>query len=176
MSDLPATITKLLPAHAKLLKLLGQAREVIENEIPASIEKTKRLPLSDAARFFVAYKDIKDEFEELFKYLDAQYTEFKTLTYPAMAEDDGQTSVPLTEGYRVGVSAKLYASIKGPFKKQAYDWLTKNDLGEIIVETVNASTLSASAKARLEEDFLDLPPEFFNVMLQSNTSVTKTKK
>lgn len=175
MDQLPSTIIKAMPSYKALAQALGQFRKAM-SEVGGDVQQVKRVTTSDAARLFVAYKSIKDELDDLQKAFEAEYTEFKTLTFPGLLEDDGQTNVPLAEGYRVGVSTKLYASIKGERKGQAYGWLRNNDLGELIVETVNASTLSAAAKALLEDKFLDLPDGLFNVMLQSNTSVTKTKK
>lgn len=59
-------------------------------------------------------------------------------------------------------------------KDAAYWWLRLNNLGDLISETVNAGTLAAAAKARLDQGF-DMPEAYFNSAFMPNTSVTKTK-
>lgn len=72
-----------------------------------------------------------------------------------------------------GVSFK-WTSAKYLGKEAGYWWLRCNDLGDIITETVNASTLSAVARKRLDDGF-DMPEEHFNVAILPSTSITKVK-
>ena len=82
-------------------------------------------------------------------------------------------NVSLSEGFRVGVSHAWRASVRPDMGSRAKEWLRKNGKGDIVTETINASTLSAFAKQKAEENF-DLPDDIFNVAQVPNTSVTKT--
>jgi hypothetical protein len=57
-------------------------------------------------------------------------------------------------------------------KEAAFEWLRENGLGELITETVNASTLSAQARKMLE-DGTELDADIFNVSVFPTTSITK---
>jgi hypothetical protein len=102
------------------------------------------------------------------------FKKFKELEVPATFEADKITHVPLEEGFRVGLSSRLFASIPAGKREQAYQWLRDNGLGDLITATVNAGTLSAAAKEMMEEKNEELPKELFTVALVPNTSVTAT--
>ena len=91
---------------------------------------------------------------------------------PEVFKEGGVTSITV-DGYRYTATVTLRASIIKDMKPQAYVWLRANELGDLITETVNASTLSAAAKHRREEGY-DLDQDFFNVYQQPNLSITKT--
>lgn len=76
---------------------------------------------------------------------------------------------------RVTVSYRTACSILDGKKEPAYEWLRGNDLGGIIVETVNSSTLAATAKDRLVNQGLDMPSDMFKVSSNPFTSITKVK-
>lgn len=57
-------------------------------------------------------------------------------------------------------------------KRIGYRWLKENDHGELVVETVNSSTLSAFAKDILESGH-ELPEDIFKVSIQHYTSIRK---
>lgn len=131
---------------------------------------------ADMARAFVAVRKLKDLLKENESKFGALYSLLAEVLLPEAIEKSGQTHVPLAEGWRVGVSQTLRASIPPGTKQEAWQWLRDNGLSELITETVNAQTLSAAAKARLEDQGLDLPADLFNVQLVPNTSVTATPK
>jgi hypothetical protein len=121
----------------------------------------------------VLYRAMKKVESDL-KSLEDLYRKYKELEVPAAFEQDGVTSLPLAEGFRVGTSTTIRASIREGMKQHAYSWLVENGHGDIIAETVNSSTLSATAR-ELREANLELPEKWFNVADMPNTSVTQTK-
>ena len=72
------------------------------------------------------------------------------------------------------ITSNVRANILKENRDAAYDWLCNNGLEDIVINTVNASTLSATARA-LIEDGKQLDDELFNVQIIPNTSVTKVK-
>lgn len=95
---------------------------------------------------------------------------------PKAFEREQIISFNTDDGYRVGVGQRYLASIKGDRKEDAYQWLRDNGLPDIIIETVNASTLSSAGKALIEDKAMELPEELFNAAWKPTTSLTKTGK
>lgn len=70
---------------------------------------------------------------------------------------------------RVSISSRISASMVE--KVGAIAWLKDHDLGDLVIETVNANTLSAQAKVMLEAGE-ELPIEHFKVTTKIQTSIT----
>lgn len=128
------------------------------------------------ARGYVVLHSLDDKIETFVKQWNGLYETIKKERLPGVFEGAGTTTVNLDEGFRVTVSSNIRASIREGQKEAAFGWLRDNDLGDLITETVNASTLSATAKSLLEGDIpKELDTAIFNVAIMPNTSVTKTK-
>ena len=170
---LPASIVNAAPTSARVAAALRNLETLIDDlfyEIKANNGSPQEL-----ARGFVAAHRLKDVLADVQKRFGAQYDVLKTETVPKAFEDAGVPNVPLSEGFRVQVSAKLQASIRPEHKGEAFDWLRNNNLGSLITETVNTNTLSATAKSLLEDQNTELPELLFNVAIKDNTSVVATK-
>lgn len=151
--------------------------QFIEMLLPAlqqDLDKAKRDPVT-LARAFVVLHRINERMlsdEKSFKPFRALWKDAKEKVVPEALEQAGLENVPLSEGFRVGTSTRTVASIKPGEKDKAYVWLIETERGDVIKETVNASTLSALAN-ELAERNLELPEAWFNVEHLNNTSVTK---
>lgn len=127
------------------------------------------------SRFFVKVRTLRDQIESTLKPFDTFYEQLAKIRLPEVFDLHKVPSVTLEEGYRITVSHGLRASIRGGVDKQsAYQWLRDNGLGDLVTETVNASTLSAVAKSMAEEN-RELDGELFNVAVLANTSFNRTK-
>ena len=118
-------------------------------------------------------EQLSDAVDELGKLVE----NLKTTQIPQLFEDHNVRNVSVeVDGiaYRVGVSQRVVASVKADDKAKAYDWLRTHELGALVIETVNSSTLASTAKAMLEEG-KELDPDLFNVAIMPTTSVTKVK-
>lgn len=171
---LPASLVTMLPVAAGIMtrvrdieKMLPQMRKELE-----AASKKGTIPL---ARAFVVLHRANTRIDELRKAFVEIFETYKIVKLPEAMEQDGITNVPLAEGYRVQVSVAYRASIKPDQKEAAYQWLQDNDFAELITATVNASTLSASAKNYMEDEGKEFPDKLFNVALVPNTSVVSTK-
>ncbi len=163
-----------LPCGPQLLGIISQLDTRIEFELKPELVTAENLDAVGVARAFVNLRDIKDAMDVVQKKLSALYEEWKTIKVPEKFENSGVPHINLDEGARVGISNKVFASLKKDQKEAAYEWLRQNKLEDLITETVNTSTLSAVAKG-LAEDNMELPPELFNVAVVANTSVTRSK-
>lgn len=76
---------------------------------------------------------------------------------------------------RVSISTRLSASIIPEKREFAFDWLRQSGNGSLIVETVNAQTLSSFAKNLAETEGRELPADLFKTGSMSYTSITKVK-
>lgn len=170
---LPKSLVQALPASSTIMKHISAVEMLIPALRKEMVEAKKNgaIPL---ARAFTVLHRLVSTIDSKLQPLSALFEEYKTIECPAAFEQSGITSVPLTEGYRVGISYTLRASIKAEMKTDAYKWLQQNQLGDIITETVNSSTLSATARTLLEDQNKELPDKLFNVANVPNTSVTRT--
>lgn len=129
---------------------------------------------AELAHIYVQLRTAAERWAEAGKLIEAAVEQLKTETIPKAFEAEGLTSFNLAIGYRVTVSTKFAASIKGGLKEDAFKWLRGNQLGDLITETVNAGTLSAAGKQLLEEG-RELPEELFNAAFLPQTSMIKIK-
>lgn len=113
--------------------------------------------MSDVAKHTLA---LKDYFSKQFLPEAMGVAEIDTLT--------------ISEGHRATLTEKVFASIPADNREKAYAWLRANGAEDLIVETVNASTLSAYAKS-LAEDNKELPDDIFTVLRTPAVSLTRAK-
>lgn len=78
------------------------------------------------------------------------------------------------DGYRFTHTVNIRASIRKGLKEEAFNWLRNNELGDLIIETVPAQTLSSTA-TMLADDNKTLPDEYFTTYLQNGISMTRTR-
>lgn len=171
---LPKSLIEALPDAAKIV----QHSAALANLMPtldAQLNKIRKRGAVPMARAYVVLHRAVERLEADLKIVNELYERYKTKVVPETFEHDGVTSIPLAEGFRVGASSTLRASIKKDMKEDAYAHLISIGQGDIITSTVNASTLSATAKELLEEKNIELPEKLFNVAYMPNTSVTQTK-
>lgn len=71
---------------------------------------------------------------------------------------------------RVTIGTRVSASMLD--REQAMQWLRDNELGSLIIETVNAMTLGAQAKDMIERGE-ELPHDIFKTSVKAYTSITK---
>lgn len=157
-----------------LVQDLSDISYEVSGQLASALRNADALDAVEYTRSFVAVRRVKDELDDIVKKFNALYEEMRTVKLPAKFEEAGVPTITLDEGYRVTVSHLVRASIKTDQREGAYQWLRDNGLGDLITPTVNASTLSAAAKS-MQEDNQELVPEYFNVSILNQTSVTKVK-
>lgn len=126
------------------------------------------------AHVYSAVRRVNDSIAEAVKPLGEAQLKLSSIMVPEAFQQENVKTFTTGDGYRVTLSHRFYAAIKADSKNSAYDWLRTNNLGALIIETVNSSTLSSAGKALLEEG-KELPEDFFNTHYQDQVSLTKVK-
>ena len=73
------------------------------------------------------------------------------------------------DGIKIRMETEIFATIPAANKQTAIAWLREHGMGSLVTETVNGSTLKATAKAMMI-DGRDLPADIFKV---SSSSIVK---
>lgn len=156
---------KLESVHVTVDKL-----DIAIKEIENVLHKVAGMDIESAAVFYEEFRtkydyllDVAGKWTTVKERLSA-----KILPEIVEASQLGQ-SVTLKNGKRVTVQYKVMCSM--PDKDAGKQWLIDNGLGDLVQDTVNAGTLTAVAKARLEENE-PLPEELFKMSTKASTSIT----
>lgn len=174
-APLPKTIINALPTGAAIAKHIV-AIEALIPQLGKELDQALKAGPIQLARAYVLMHRINERLlseDKALKPLKSLYGEYKNVKVPEAFEQAGVDNMPLSEGFRVGITTNVRASVVPGQKAEAFAWLEENDKGDLIQPTLNASTLSAFAKECREKN-IDLPAELFNVALMNNTTVTKT--
>ena len=147
-------------------EIINEIEEFVDDDLIAK-------PVDTVCKTMYRVRDCADTLKYLVKRINAVNTRMKEEIVPKKFEEQGVSSI-VVEGYRYVVMTNTRASVIADQKVDAYAWLRSNRLGDLITETVNASTLSATAKSLLEEGS-ELPDDMFRTYMLPNTSITKVK-
>lgn len=153
-------------------KLLNDMQD-LASQIQKKAEFVHTEKVHDQLRFLRHVRDITETLSDYKSQLQKHLDRLRQEVIPTTFKENNITSLTV-DGFRYVISHNWRASIKGDRKGDAYKWLRDNDLGELITETVNASTLSAQAK-KMTEDGMELDPDLFTVNIVPNTSITQAK-
>lgn len=118
---------------------------------------------------FVDVRDLQKRTKALHAAMSELAERLSEELVPEALRASGFTTVHHRLG-RVSLNTRTQASVKD--RAGAFEWLRGHDLGDIIIETVNAQTLSSTAAGIMEKGD-ELPEEYFKVWLKTYTSVTK---
>lgn len=128
----------------------------------------------DTANFYAYFKDQVEQLDQTVKLLKALREKLAYVILPQQMDRAGVKTFTMTNGMRMSRTARIMASIPSELKQEAFAYLRENGLGGIVTETVNASTLSAVVKEKMEAG-IEFPSEIFKVHMQDNVSLTKAK-
>ena len=116
---------------------------------------------------------LKEWMEGIEKCLNAELDTLRLALIPLAMEREGLESPLNVSGVgRVSLTGDVYATITD--KENFYEWLHDNKSGDLITESVNASTLKAWVKDKIKQG-LPYPTEFLNVTPYTRASITKAK-
>lgn len=144
----------------------------VSRGIDEATEKGGRSP--DLIALYRRLYDAEEQIKEATKALTAQKELFKYKLLPEAFEREQISTLTTAERDRVTISTTVRASIPAPQRQAAYAALRESGNGDLIQETVNASTLSAWVKAEMEE--LRPIPEMIKVDTVDAASLTRGKR
>lgn len=159
-----STLTDRLKSIAEQLAPLVDdlTREVTEYRIKDHIE---------LIRYFDEFRKSADIFDETKKALTELRDNMSREYIPDAMFNAGVKTVNVVGVGRVTVSQRFSCSMLD--KEAGIDWLKHHGLGGIVIETVNSSTLAATAKKMIQEEGKDLPENIFKISAVPYTSITK---
>lgn len=181
-AEIPITASMLqaLPSAYDWMKV-ADAMVAAFPKLAADLVEAEKSGAVTMARAFLSLYAVKQRIDDQYKAFVALFDDTKETRVPDTLDMEGMVNVPLDEGYRIQCAETMYISIVPGMRDQAMAWLRENqvkskdggDMSDLIIETINASTLSAAGRFMLEEHSQDLPSEFFNSYFQPTTSVNK---
>ena len=155
-------------------KKIKDAYEMFNNIANGLDNEAQDVLTKDVADILAILVEIRTMDENL-KYVKKRfydlYKRYKEEIVPTKFQEEGITSITV-DGTRFTVSQSSKTTIVGGEKEAAYKWLRENGLEDLITNTVNASTLSATARSLLE-DGVEMPEDCFKFHFFNNTSMTK---
>lgn len=174
-TPLPKSIVDVLPAAVEAFRHIKMAERIIEMDMVQQLAQARRNGAVELAKAYVVLHRLKDALDGVEKTFNKPFEHYKTAVVPFVFEDEKVPNVSLTEGFRVGSSITIRASIRKDKKPDAFEWMRANKMGGLIQENVNATSLSADVGYMIKELNIDPPGELFNVQLATAASVTSLK-
>lgn len=150
------------------ISVLAKATDLLEQRA-ANISKVS---VPDQVRQFLQVRDVHDAVYDVKKRLHNINEEYKNKIIPSSFEKDGISNFKLDTGEQVVLQPQM--NVKTTDKDGAINWLRENELGELVQETVNASSLKGLA-GEFAQEGKELPDSFFKVDIWSVASIRKGK-
>lgn len=157
------------PANLKLKVLVASIQQGLAEA------KQRGDSAADLVRLYSRLRTAQDIIMLPFKDLSNLEGMLAKKLIPEAFDREQLKTLTTVDGDRVTTTMKLYASIQAAKRAEAYEWLRANGHEAMIAETVNASSLSAFAKAEVAEG-RELPEEIFTVHIEPAISLTRAKK
>jgi hypothetical protein len=157
------TKTYVLPSSVEAMKLIKQLSDLVP-VIQQEVHATYGTGHMNVARAYIVTRLLVGTTQVALKPLGDTLEELKLSKLPEEFEAEGVNppSANVDGAYRITLSSTLRASIRKGMKQKAIEWLKSHKLGDIVTTTVNASTLSATARVMAEEN-RELDQDLFNV-------------
>lgn len=118
-----------------------------------------------------------DEYDELkakLSEINKEYDNIRLKLLPDLMAECDIKSITLDGIGRVGTSSDMYVSSLAENKENLFEWLRSDGSGDLIQETVNASTLKAWVKERIEHG-KNVPENLIKVTPFTRASITKVR-
>jgi len=119
-----------------------------------------------------ALQQRKEKLEEELKELNKEYDFLRITKVPSCMEEEGVQRITVAGIGRVSLTADMHVSVKSEQRERFFEWLRDNGRGDLIQDTVNASTLKAAVK-KMFANGEDIPEDLLNVSPFTRASITK---
>jgi hypothetical protein len=114
----------------------------------------------------------KDSLEDQLKAVNAEYDFIRHILIPEMFERDGIDSMKVTDVGRVSLTSDIRVSIPVHAKQEAFEYFDFLGKGDIVTQTINASTLKAVIRSMILNGE-EVPEKIFTVTPFTRASITK---
>lgn len=146
-------------------------------EEPAETVTPTASTLYELAERYKALRDEKKKAEDYLKEVTADKDQAERQLFDLMIQTETENFT--RKGTRFSVSIKTRASAKGGCKEELFAALRAHGYGDLVVETVNANSLTSLVKELKEANDQEVPgwiADVVNLYDQSNVSVTKSTR
>lgn len=126
---------------------------------------------ADMAQMFQELKELHETADFIKKEFGKSFDWLRVQCIPDRLETLGTSSMNVKGYGRLGLTDDLRVKILN--KEGVYTWLEENDMGDLITDTVNASTLKASLRKRLQKGE-EVPDELFELAPFTRANLTKS--
>ncbi|MCK5606788.1 hypothetical protein KAR91_33105 [Candidatus Pacearchaeota archaeon] len=122
----------------------------------------EEMTVSELVKHFKETRMKLDEAAEVKTTIQKEYDFIRRAILPGKMEEQDINKLDIGDGIKVRLDTELFASIPAANKGAAYQYLRDNGMESLITETVNGSTLKATAKQILMEGG-HLPEDLFKI-------------
>lgn len=138
-------------------------------------DRHKDLSVAELAARMKVVEELDDYLENLGKYLHAEYDTIRMVLLPeAMDREHLESPVNVSGVGSVRLTSDLFVSVGSDNRDRFFDWLRDHNMGGLITETINPSTLKAWVKGRIK-DGKEWPQDLLKVTPFTRASITKVK-
>lgn len=135
----------------------------------------RMMTLPELVRELALARARKEQADEVARAANWAHDHLRLIELVKKMEDTGITNVTVEGVGRVTLVGDLYARIPAAKRTAAYEWLRDNGHGDLITETVNASTLKAAVRTMLKKGE-ELPSDLLVVTPYTRAQLTSTAK
>lgn len=136
-------------------------------------EEMEQMDINTIAQHFCDLRDELKICKDATSVVQKEFDLCRKIVIPDKMEDLGFDSVNIAGLGRLSLRSEMYASILADKKPQGYAWLEENGHGDLIKETVNASSLKALLKEQIALGEL-IPDDIFTCNPYLMATITKT--
>jgi hypothetical protein len=159
--------------YGRLDQRIKDTAEDVENLASSLTETVKEAgSLAGVCALYDAVRNLDEQLDEAKKALSKALTHLSVSVLPQKFQEEGVSTLTMKElGARFTVNTRVTASMTD--KERAMEWLREGGHGDIIVPTINSSTLSKFASEYVLEQGQDLPDGLFKISTIQHMSRTK---
>ena len=131
----------------------------------------EKMELVELAHYQASLKSVHERLDKHKSTVGKMFDYIRTQAVPLKMEEEGVESITVQGVGRLSLTSDIYLQVKD--KEGSFEWLMDNGHGDLISETVNASSLKALLR-RMLRDGKEVPDEVYKVTPFSRASITKS--
>lgn len=164
-----SSTTKLDRVQAALQVMVDALQDF---DVPHVGDRMRELPIQEAAKVQHTLQNLIESIGGCKTQMQKVFDFCRFTVIPEVMEANDLQTVKVAGVGRVGLTSDLNVSIKAGMKQAAYEYLDDYGHGDLIINTVNSSSLKALAKDYFKKGE-ELPDEIFNVSPFTRATITK---
>lgn len=114
----------------------------------------------------------KDDIKSLLAGINKELDAIRFSALPDAMDSEGIARVAIKGVGTVSLYPDVRASIRASTREEAWNWLKENGFSDLLMTTVNSSTLKAWAKEQLNEG-VEIPDDLFSIAPYTYAKITK---